>query len=246
MISIKSKKEIEIIREGGKIAARILKILAKNAKAGVKAKDLDKIARQEIKKAKVKPSFLGHAGYPATICVSIDDGVVHGIPTDRKFKEGDIVGLDLGVEYRGYHSDTAITVGVGRISKEKKRLLEITEKSLYEGLSLVKDGVYLGDVQNKIQKTIEKAGYSVIRDLAGHGIGKNLQEPPSIPNFGKPGTGPILKEGMVLAIEPMVAEGDWHVKILDDGWTVVMADGSASAHFEHTIAVKKDGYEILT
>jgi len=246
MISIKSKKQIEIMKEGGKIAAHILKILVKNTKPGVKTKDLEKQAREEINKAGVKPSFLGHAGYPATICVSVNDEVVHGIPSDKVIKEGDIIGIDLGILYRGYHSDTAKTVGVGKISVEKKKLLEITEKSLYEGLSLVKEGVYLGDVQNRIQKTIEKAGYSVIRDLAGHGIGKNLQEPPSIPNFGKPKTGPILKEGMVLAIEPMVSRGDWHVKILEDGWTVVTVDGSDSAHFEHTIAVKKDGFEILT
>ena len=246
MISIKSKKEIEIIREGGKIAARILKILAQNAQPGITGKELEKKAQQEIKKAKVKPSFLGHAGYPAATCVSIDEGVVHGIPSDRVLKEGDIVGIDLGVEYRGYHSDTAITVGVGKINNQKRRLLEITEKSLHQGLSLIKPGVSLGDIQNRIQTIVEKAGYSVIRDLAGHGIGKNLQEEPSIPNFAKPGTGPVLKQGMVLAIEPMVAEGDWHVKILDDGWTVVTADGSDAAHFEHTIAITKDGYEILT
>ena len=246
MISIKTAREIEIMKEGGKIAAHILKILAKNAKPGVKTKDLEKQAGKEIKKAGVKPSFLGHAGYPAAICVSINDEVVHGIPNDIKIKEGDIVGLDLGILHRGYHSDTAVTVGVGKISTEKKKLLEITEKSLDAGLSLVKEGVYLGDIQSKIQKTIEKAGYSVIRDLAGHGIGKNLQEPPSIPNFGKPKTGPILKQGMVLAIEPMVSAGDWHVKILNDGWTVVTADGSDSAHFEHTIAVTKRGFEILT
>jgi len=246
MISIKTAREIEIMKEGGKIAAHILKILAKNAKAGVETKDLDKIAQQEMKKAGVKPSFLGHAGYPAAICISINNEVVHGIPDDKVIEEGDIVGLDLGVLHRGYHSDTALTVGVGKISSKKKRLLEITQKSLYDGLALVKEGVHLGDIQSRIQKTIEKAGYSVIRDLAGHGIGKNLQEPPSIPNFGKPKTGPILKEGMVLAIEPMVSIGDCQVKILEDGWTVVTADGSDSAHFEHTIAVTKRGYEILT
>ena len=246
MISIKTAREIEIMKEGGKIAAHILKLLGKSACPGIETRELDQIARQEIKKAGAKAAFLNHRGYPAATCISINDEVVHGIPSDKVIKEGDIVGIDLGVLHRGYHSDTAITVGVGKISAEKKRLLEITEKSLYEGLSLVKEGVYLGDIQSKIQKTIEKAGYSVVRDLAGHGIGKNLQEPPSIPNFGKPKTGPILKEGMVLAIEPMVATGDWHVKILKDGWTVVTADGSDSAHFEHTIAVTKRGFEILT
>ena len=246
MISIKSKKEIEIMKEGGKIAAHILKILVKNAKPGVKAKDLDKIAKVEMKKAGVKPSFLDHAGYPAAICVSINNEVVHGIPNDKKIQEGDIVGLDLGVLNRGYHSDTAVTIGIGEIDSKKRNLLKVAEKSLHEGLSLIKEGVYLGDIQSRIQKTIENAGCSVIRDLAGHGIGKNLQEPPSIPNFGKPKTGPVLKEGMVLAIEPMVAAGDWHVKISEDGWTVVTVDGSDSAHFEHTVAVKKDGFEILT
>jgi len=246
MISIKSEKEIEVMREGGKIAARILKLLAKKTKAGLKTGDLDKIARKEIKKAGVEASFLGHTDYPATICVSINDGVVHGIPGDQIIQEGDIVGIDLGVLYRGYHTDTAVTIPVGEIDSQKKRLLGTTEKSLHEGLSLVEDGVYLGDIQSRIQKIIEDAGYSVIRDLAGHGIGKNLQESPSIPNFGKPKTGPILKEGMVIAIEPMVSTGNWRVKILEDGWTVVTADGSDSAHFEHTVAVTKKGFEILT
>ncbi len=246
MISLKSKKEIEIMREGGRIAARILNILAKKAKPGVKSIDLEKVARDNIKKTGAKAAFLNHRGYPAAICVSVNNEVVHGVPSNKTIKDGDLVGIDLGIYFKGYYSDTAITVPIGKISDLEKKLLEVTKQSLDEAIAIIKPGIYLGDIQNKIQKRIEGAGFSVIRDLAGHGIGKELQEPPSIPNFGKPKTGAILKEGMVLAIEPMVATGNWPVKILADGWTVVTADGSDTAHFEHTIAVTKKGSEILT
>ena len=246
MINIKSSKEIEIMREGGKIAAQFLNLLKDSVKPGITTKELDLLVAKEIKKRGVRASFLGHGGFPASICTSINSEVVHGIPSGRILREGDIVGLDLGIFHQGYHTDAAITVGVGKISLEKQQLIKITKKALDEGISMIKSGVYLGDIQNRIQKIVEGAGYSVIRDLAGHGIGKNLQENPSIPNFGKKSAGPVLKEGMVLAIEPMVAVGDWHVKILKDGWTVVTCDGSLSAHFEHTVAVRKDGLEILT
>ena len=246
MINIKSASELEIMREGGKIAARILKMVADSCKEGITTKELDILAAREIKKAKVKASFLGHAGYPASICVSVNSEVVHGIPGGRILREGDIVGIDLGIFHRGFHSDTATTVNVGKIDFAKKELIKITSNALKEAISMVRPGVHLGDIQNRIQKIIEGAGFGVIRDLAGHGIGCNLQEMPSIPNFGKRGTGPILKAGMVLAIEPMVSLGDWHVKILKDGWTVATIDGSLSAHFEHTIAVTNDGCEVLT
>lgn len=246
MINIKTDKEIEMMKEGGKIAARILKMVADSCKVGATTQELDILVANEIKKAKVKASFLGHAGYPASICVSVNSEVVHGIPSGRILREGDIVGIDLGIFHRGFHSDTAVTVGVGKINFAKKELIKITDLALKEAISMVRPEIHLGDIQNKIQKIIEGAGFGVIRDLAGHGIGRNLQEMPSITNFGKRSTGPILKEGMVLAIEPMVSAGDWHVKILKDGWTVATVDGSLSAHFEHTIAVIKDGCEILT
>ncbi len=245
-ILIKTSDDLKQMREGGKIAARILNLLAKEVKEKITTGTLDQIARREIAKAGGKPSFLGHLGYPAAICTSINNEVVHGIPGSKPLREGDIIGIDLGIFYRGFHNDTAITVGVGVIDYKKKNLLEITQKALDEGLKSVKPGIHLGDIQSRIQGIVEGAGFSVIRDLAGHGVGKELQEPPSIPNFGIKGSGPIIKEGMVLAIEPMVAAGDWHVKILPDGWTVVTADGSNAAHYEHTVAVTRDGYEILT
>lgn len=246
MINLKSEDEIKIMKEGGKIAARILNLLAKYVKPGITTQALDDLASDEIKKSGAKASFLGHAGYPANICTSVNSEVVHGIPKDRVLLEGDIVGIDLGIYYKGYHIDTALTVPVGKISKGKIRLLSTTEKALYAGIKLVKPGVFLGDVQSAIQEVIEKNNFAIVKDLAGHGVGKELQEDPSIPNYGKKKTGPILKAGMVLAIEPMITNGDWHVKILPDGWTVVTLDGSDSAHFEHTVAVTKNGHEILS
>lgn len=246
MIKPKIEAEIEKMRKGGKIAARILKLIAKAAKPGLTTKELDILAQKEIKKSGCKASFFNYHGFPASICTSVNNELVHGIPGSRILREGDILGVDLGVCCDGYHVDTAITVGVGKIDFKKQELINITKKSLDEGLSIIKPGVKLGDVQHRIQKIIEGAGFGVIRDLSGHGIGKDLQEFPSIPNFGKPGTGLELKEGYTIAIEPMVSMGDWHVEILKDGWTVITLDHSPTAHFEHTIAVTRDGYEILT
>lgn len=246
MINIKTTDELDKMREGGKIAARILKKTAEMVRPGITTKDLDDITAREINKAGAKASFLGHAGYPASICTSVNSEVVHGIPSNRILREGDIFGIDLGILFKGFHTDTALTVPVGKIDYAKKELIKITKKSLDEGISIIKPGLHLGDIQHRIGKIIEGAGYSVIRDLAGHGIGRDLQENPSIPNFGRQNSGPVLKEGMVLAIEPMVAAGDWHVKILKDGWTVATLDGSLSAHFEHTVTVTKNGFEILT
>ncbi len=246
MITIKTGKEIEIMREGGRIAARILNLVAQNVKAGMTTKELDILAAKEIKNSGAQASFLGHEGFPASICTSVNSEVVHGIPSGRILRENDLVGIDMGILYKGFHTDTALTVPVGRIDYPKKELLRITKKSLDEGLDIIKPGIHLGDVCHRIQKIIEGAGYSAIRDLAGHGIGQELQENPSIPNFGREGAGPVLKVGMVLAFEPMVAAGDWHVKILNDGWTVATLDGSLAAHFEHTVAVTSDGFEILT
>lgn len=234
------------MKEGGKIAARILKLVSKAAKPGITTKKLDGIAALEIRKAGARASFLGHAGFPSSICTSVNSEIVHGIPLKRMLKDGDILGIDLGIKWKKYHTDTAATIGIGEIDFAKRQLIQITKKALEEAIKKIKPGIHLGDVQNHLQNIIESAGYSVIRDLSGHGIGKNLQESPTIPNFGRKGTGPVLKEGMVLAIEPMVSAGDWHVKISKDGWTVILIDGSLGAHFEHTVALTKHGCEVLT
>lgn len=245
-INLKTKSEIEIMRAGGTIAATVLMELSKAARAGMTTAELNTIAEDIITQADAQPSFKGFHGYPAATCISINDEVVHGIPGERILKDGDIVGLDVGVFYRGYHTDTAITIGIGDISEKAQNLINTAKKSLENGLTKIKDGVFLGDAQNAIQKTIESAGYGVIRDLTGHGVGQNLQEAPAIPNYGQKGKGLILEEGMTLAIEPMLAAGDWHVKTLNDGWTVVTADRSLAAHFEHTIVVTENSCEILT
>lgn len=245
-VTIKNKEEIEIMRQGGSIAASVLENLKKAAKPGMTVLELDALADREIIKAGATPSFKGFKGYPAATCISVNEEIVHGIPTARKIKDGDVVGIDVGVFYKGLHVDTAITIGIGSITFAAKKLIEVTKRSLENGLRQIKPGIHLGDVQAEIQTTIESAGFSVIRDLTGHGVGRELQEAPSIPNYGKAGEGIVLTEGMTLAIEPMVSVGDWHIKVKDDGWTIAMADGSLSAHFEHTVLVTKDGYEILT
>lgn len=245
-ISLKNSEEIIKMRRGGKIAARVLDELSKAIKPGVTTLDLDFLAESIITKTGAKPSFKGFHGYPAATCISINDEVVHGIPSDRIIEEGDIVGIDVGVYLEGFHTDTAITVAVGEIDERTKKLINVTKQSLLNGLAKIKAGAYLGDAQEKIQKTIESAGFGVIRDLTGHGVGRELQEAPSIPNYGQKGKGLLLQEGMTLAIEPMASMEDWHVDSLSDGWTVVTADGKPSAHFEHTIVVTKNGFEILT
>lgn len=245
-ISIKNSEEIAKMRRGGKIAARVLDELSKAIKPGMSTLDLDFLAESIITKTGSKPSFKGFKGYPAATCISINNEVVHGIPSDRIVQEGDIVGIDVGVYLEGFHTDTAITVVVGEIDERSKKLINVTKQSLLNGLAKIKAGAYLGDAQEKIQKTIESAGFGVIRDLTGHGVGRELQEAPSIPNYGQKGKGLLLQEGMTLAIEPMASMGDWHVDSLADGWTIVTADGKPSAHFEHTIVVTKNGFEILT
>jgi len=245
-VTLKTESEIEIMRQNGALAAQILKEIKATAKPGLTTKALDEIATGMIEKAGGVPSFKGFRGYPAALCISVNSEIVHGIPGPRKLKEGDIVGVDIGILKNGYHVDTAITFGVGKVSQEAEKLIQVTKESLDNGLSIIKAGIYLGDVQAVIQKTIEAAGFSVIRELTGHGVGKNLQEDPSIPNYGRTGTGLILEKGMTLAIEPMVSVGDWHVKVAKDGWTVSMKDNSLAAHFEHTIVVTETGFEILT
>ncbi len=245
-IIIKSDREIRAMREAGRVVAIILEILSGELKAGMKTRELDVIAGRELKRLGAKPSFKGYRGFPANLCVSVNDEIVHGIPGERVLAEGDIVSLDFGAIVDGFQGDAAVTVGVGEISPEAKRLIEITAEALEAGISKAYAGARLGDISAAIQQQAESKGYSVIREYTGHGIGRDMHEEPQIPNFGQPGTGPLLKKGMTLALEPMVSTGDWHTRVGGDRWTVSTADGSLSAHFEHTIAITEAEPEILT
>lgn len=246
MISIKSPREIELLRVAGEITGSTHNYLKPFIKPGITTKELDKLAEDYIIKRGATPSFKGYDGFPGTICASINEEVVHGIPGNRKLKEGDIISIDIGACYKGYHGDSAWTYPVGKISKEKEYLLEHTEKSLFEGLSVIKDRIHVGDIGNAVSKYAEAHNLSVVRELVGHGVGTNVHEEPDVPNFGKEGTGPVLKEGMVIAVEPMLNLGTREIFILDDDWTIVTGDEKPSAHFEHTVLITKDGYEILT
>lgn len=246
MIICKSESELLIMREAGRIVAETHQVLAKAIRPGVTTKQLDQIAEEYIRSRDAIPSFKGYGGFPGSICASVNEELVHGIPGDRVLNEGDIISLDIGAEYKGYHGDSAWTYPVGDISAEAQKLLEVTEKSLYQGLELIKPDVRLYTVSHAIQKCIEGEGFSVVREYVGHGIGRKLHEEPQIPNYGSPDRGPRLKAGMVLAIEPMVNAGERFVRTLEDNWTVVTVDGALCAHFEHTVAVTADGYEILT
>lgn len=246
MIITKTDREIEIMRRAGEIVALCHQYLKQHIKPGTTTKQLDKLAEEFIRSMDAKPSFKGYHGFPGTICASVNESVVHGIPGDYTLKVGDIISIDIGAEYKGYHGDSAWTYPIGTIDDEKKHLLKVTEESLYVGLNEVKAGNHLGNVSNAIQKYAEDNGLSVVRELVGHGIGTELHEDPQIPNFGKAGYGPILKPGMTLAIEPMLNAGSRYVKVLSDDWTIITQDGKPSAHFEHTIVVTLDGYEILT
>ena len=245
-IIVKSDREIALMRQAGKIVATILQTLARQLRPGMKTKELDDIVNRELKSLGAKPSFKGYRGFPANLCVSINDEVVHGIPGERILNEGDIVSLDVGAIYMGFQADAAITVGVGEISSETKRLLEATEGTLKAGIAATRAGARLGDISAAIQRYAESRGFSVVREYTGHGIGRDMHEEPLIPNFGMPGTGPVLKKGMTFALEPMVNIGDWRTRLGDDGWTVLTADGSLSAHFEHTIAITDGEAEVLT
>ncbi|MCJ8015018.1 type I methionyl aminopeptidase [Paenibacillus sp. KQZ6P-2] len=246
MIICKSETELGFMREAGRIVAETHRLMAKHIEPGITTGELDAIADHYIRSQKALPSFKGYNGFPASICASVNDQLVHGFPGKRKLNEGDIVTLDIGAQYRGYHGDSAWTYPVGRITDEAQRLLDVTEKSLYAGLELVKPDVRLFTISHAIQSVIEDAGFSVVREYVGHGVGAELHEEPNIPNFGLPDRGPRLKPGMVLAIEPMVNAGSRYVKTLEDNWTVVTVDGSLCAHFEHTVAVTDEGHEILT
>ena len=247
MITIKSKSEIEKMRLACKITGDVLKELEKHIKPGVTTKQLDKIALNYIVSRGAKPSFLNYNGFPGSICASRNDEVVHGIPsTNAKLTEGDIISIDVGAYIDGFHGDAARTFPVGKVSNEAMRLIEVTKESFFEGIKYAKHGGKLGDISAAIQEHVEKNGFSVVRDLVGHGIGKNLHEDPNVPNFGKAGKGVKLAAGMTLAIEPMVNAGEYDVCVLEDDWTVVTEDGSLSAHYENTILITKDGCEILT
>jgi methionyl aminopeptidase len=246
MIELKSEREIKIIRENGRIVALTLNYLKEKIKPGIKTIELDFWAEEFIKRNKAVPAFKGYRGFPKNICVSIDEEVVHGIPGQRVLKEGEIVSVDVGVLKDGFYADGAWTFPVGEISDEAKKLLGVAKKGLKAGIAQARSGNRLGDISFAVQSLVEKNGFSVVRDLTGHGIGRQMHEDPPIPNFGISGMGPLLKEGMVLAIEPMVNAGTYKIKTLDDNWTVVTEDGSLSAHFEHTIAISQNEGEILT
>ncbi|NGZ78054.1 type I methionyl aminopeptidase [Saccharibacillus alkalitolerans] len=246
MIICKSETELGFMREAGRIVAETHRVLAKAIEPGVTTAELDRLADATIRSQDAVPSFKGYNGFPASICASVNDQLVHGFPSERKLREGDIVSIDIGAQYRGYHGDSAWTYPVGRISDEAQRLLDVTEGSLYAGLAHVKPDVRLFTISHAIQRYIEESGMSVVREFVGHGIGRNLHEEPNIPNYGIEDRGPLLKPGMVLAIEPMVNFGGRQVRTLEDNWTVVTVDGSLCAHFEHTVAVTKDGLEIFT
>jgi len=246
MISIKSPREIELLRVAGEITGSTHNYLKPFIKPGITTKELDKLAEDYIRSRGATPSFKGYDGFPGTICASINEEVVHGIPGNRKLKEGDIISIDIGACYKGYHGDSAWTYPVGKISKEKEYLLRHTEKSLFEGLSVIKDHIHVGDIGYAVSKYAHEHNLSVVRELVGHGVGTNVHEEPDVPNFGKQGSGPVLKEGMVIAVEPMLNLGTREIFILDDDWTIVTGDEKPSAHFEHTVLITKDGYEILT
>jgi len=246
MIIIRSPREIDQIRKANVIVAEVLERLRAMIVPGVTTEELDAISEDLILSKGAVPAFKGYRGYPKTLCVSINEEVVHGIPNKRKLKEGDIVSIDVGTNLNGYFGDAAITLPVGEVHLEAKRLLEVTEKALYIGIGMAKVGNRLFDISHAVQAWVESNGFAVVRDFVGHGIGKSLHEDPQIPNFGSPHQGPRLEKGMIFALEPMVNEGTYEVRILDDGWTVVTADGRPSAHFEHTIAITEGEPEILS
>jgi methionyl aminopeptidase len=246
MTVIKSPQEVAIMRQAGKIVAKTLQRLTEEIKPGIKTSHLDSLAASELKKYGAKASFKGYRGFPASLCVSVNDEIVHGIPGERELNTGDIVSLDFGAVVNGFHGDGAITVGVGRISPKAQELMAITEAALMVGIKEARNGAHLGDVSAAIQNYVETRGFSVVREYSGHGVGRDLHEDPLVPNFGPSGEGPVLRTGMTLAIEPMVTTGDWQTRVASNKWTVLTVDGSLAAHFEHTIAISEDEAEILT
>ena len=245
-IIIKSDREIALMRQAGRIVVLVLGVLTGQLRPGMKTKELDMIAARESERLGAKPSFKGYRGFPANLCVSINDEIVHGIPGERVLCDGDIASFDFGVIFKGFQGDAAVTVGVGEISPQARDLIETTQGALYAGIAAARSGARLGDISAAVQNSAESRGYSVVREYTGHGIGREMHEEPQVPNFGLPGSGPELKKGMTLALEPMLNVGDWSTRLGDDHWTVLTADGSLSAHFEHTIAITDGGVEVLT
>jgi len=246
VISRKSAKELDKMRRAGRALAEVHAELARAVAPGVRIKDLDDLADGLIRDRGGVPSFLGYRGYPGRICASVNEVIVHGIPDERVLEDGDILSIDVGLTVDGWHADSAVTHGVGPITEEAKRLLDVTQRSLEAGIDQCRAGAHLSDISHAIEALVVGEGFSVVREFVGHGIGRSLHEDPQVPNFGPPGEGPVLQPGMVLAIEPMVNIGGWKTKTLSDGWTVVTLDGSLSAHFEHTVAVTENGPEVLT
>jgi methionyl aminopeptidase len=245
-IELKGPEEIALMRQAGRADAEVLAILRQEIRPGLMLKKLDDIVRREFAKRKVVPTFLHYQGYPARVCVSLNDEVVHGMPDGRVLEEGDIVSIDLGATYKGFVGDAAITVGVGRTSPVAERLVRVTEESLWQGIKAAKAGARLGEISAAVQSHAEGNGFSVVREYVGHGVGRSMHEDPQVPNFGPPDRGPLLEKGMTLALEPMVTAGDWQTKKDSNGWTVRTADGSLAAHFEHTIVITEGGAEVLT
>jgi methionyl aminopeptidase len=246
MILLKSTQEIAKMEVANRIVAEILVEVKEHIRPGVETRELDEVAEAACRRRRVKPAFKGYRGYPRSVCVSVNEEVVHGIPGARRLKDGDLVSLDFGVQHDGYFGDAALSVGVGEISLQARRLMQATEESLYAGIARCKVGGRLSDISHAVQTVVEKYGFSVIRDFVGHGIGRALHEDPQLPNFGPEGRGPKLQAGLTLAIEPMVSAGGWQVRILGDGWTAVTQDGSLSAHFEHTVALTEAGPLIMS
>ncbi|ABW18076.1 type I methionyl aminopeptidase [Alkaliphilus oremlandii] len=246
MIYIKSRQEIELMREAGKIVAEAHELVREAIKPGITTMELDQIVETHILKRGAIPAFKGYGGFPASTCTSVNHEVVHGIPGLKRLEEGDILSVDIGALYKGYYGDSAKTHAIGKISPRAEELIEVTRQSFYEGIKFAKLGYRLSDISHAIQTYVESKGFSVVRNYVGHGIGTSMHEEPQIPNYGPPGKGPRLKEGMVLAIEPMINIGTYEVKVLSDGWTVVTLDGEYSAHYEHTVAITDDEPEILT
>ena len=245
-IIIKSEDEIAIIREAGRSVAEVLQILMNRLRPGLVGRELDEIVRAEFKKRNVIPAFLDYQGYPAAVCVSINDEIVHGIPGDREIMDGDIVSMDLGCIHKGFVGDAAVTAGVGNVSPKAQQLIEVTREALNRAIAVARAGARMGQIGAAIQGYVEGNGFSVVREYVGHGVGRQMHEDPQVPNYGDPDSGPILKEGMVIAIEPMVNVGDWRTKRDSDNWTVRTLDGSLSAHFEHTLAIRDGQAGVLT
>ncbi|HMD73528.1 MAG TPA: type I methionyl aminopeptidase [Steroidobacteraceae bacterium] len=246
MIVMKSPREIEIMRRSGKITAKTLAMLLRSARAGMSLRELDALAEKSIREQGGTPTFKGYHGFPASICASVNEVVVHGIPGDQVLKEGDLLSIDIGTTFEGYVSDSAATIGIGRVAPAAERLMRVTQECLMLGIAQMQRGNRLSDISHAVQEHAESNGYGVVRVLVGHGVGTKMHEEPQVPNYGAPGQGVVLRPGLCLAIEPMITEGTYEVETLKDGWTVVTADGKLAAHFEHTVALTEDGPRILT